>query len=371
MKEKNRKFFEALSACNPTVKNIWVSVVSGVFRGEKALLSEGAWEYTEPEGILKKLPAGNFMELSSGLYDLSFLSGEVLPAKKAALEDDAAGVSGQVQLYVEVLGQKQKLVVLGAGHVSLPVIRIGKMLGFHVTCLDDRPKFTDMAREAGADAIICGDYAEVLPEIPGDLDSYFVIVTRGHRFDQDCLRQILKKKFAYLGMMGSKRRVLMAKQGLEKEGFTKEQIAALHAPIGLPIEAETPEEVAVSILSEVISVKNRKLRNISFSREILDALSEEEDSEVPQPQKRVLATIVRRRGSAPRGIGTKMLRKADGSIVGTIGGGCAEAEVMQEMQQLSMSAQETRLVHVDLSEESAEEEGMVCGGVIDVMLDVL
>lgn len=103
------------------------------------------------------------------------------------------------------------MVVCGAGHISIPIIRIGKMLGFHVTVIDDRLSFANTARKEGADTVICKPFGEALEEINGSTGHYFIIVTRGHRYDQDCLSQIIGKKNAYIGMIGSKVRVKLVK----------------------------------------------------------------------------------------------------------------------------------------------------------------
>ncbi|MDO5100935.1 MAG: XdhC family protein [Eubacteriales bacterium] len=276
-------------------------------------------------------------------------------------------VSGPVefegeQWFLEQLGSRPKLYICGGGHVSMPIIGLARTLGFWVTVLEDRPYFADRARAAGADAVICEDFTVALRQIEGDADSYFVIVTRGHRFDQVCLREILAKPSAYVGMMGSKRRVAIVKQELAAE-FAAERVAAVHAPIGLAIHAETPEEIAVSIMAELIAVKNSRFRTEGFTEEVREALLKNE--------AKVLATIISRRGSAPRAIGTKMVVFADGSIRGTVGGGCAEAEVIREARMMLLRGDAPKLFRVDMTADQAEEEGMVCGGVIEVLAEVV
>ncbi len=238
-----------------------------------------------------------------------------------------------------------------------------------------------------------------------------MIVTRGHRYDQVCLEHIFEKKYAYVGMMGSRKRVAALKESiLEKEfprekveelhspiglairaetpeeiavsimaeiievknktgreesiSFPREKVEELHSPIGLAIRAETPEEIAVSIMAEIIEVKNKTGREESISSEMLKVLSEKEK------QDKILATIVSRRGSAPRKVGTKMVIFPDGKTMGTIGGGCMEAEVISHaLMMLRTGDRNTQIYSVDMTNESAEDEGMVCGGIIDVMLE--
>ena len=159
------------------------------------------------------------------------------------------------RIFQERISRPAKLVICGAGHVSMPIIRMGKMLGFHVTVVEDRPKFADDARRAEADQVYCEPFEDGLAKIKGDTDTWFVIVTRGHRYDTDCLRTILGKPRAYVGMMGSKRRTEIVKDQLEAEGVERDMLEAVHTPIGLKIAAETPEEIAVSIMAEIIQIK--------------------------------------------------------------------------------------------------------------------
>jgi xanthine dehydrogenase accessory factor len=247
----------------------------------------------------------------------------------------------------------------------MPLIQIGKSIGMQVTVLEDRPSFADNARKMGADRVLCDGFEQGLAQIPGSPSTYFVIVTRGHRYDRVCLEQILKKKRAYVGMMGSRRRVLLLKKELEATGISREELDEVHMPIGLPISAETPEEIAVSVMAEIIQCKNQKKRSEGYREEILDALQQPEEG-LPV----VLAEIVERKGSAPRAVGTKMVIRLDGKITGTIGGGCMEAEVIQKARQMLASENETYcMTKVDMSMEAAEDEGMVCGGTQLVYLE--
>ena len=132
------------------------------------------------------------------------------------------------RIFQERISRPAKLVICGAGHVSMPIIRMGKMLGFHVMVVEDRPKFADDARRAEADQVYCEPFEDGLAKIKGDTDTWFVIVTRGHRYDTDCLRTILGKPGAYVGMMGSKRRTAIVKDQLEAEGFEREVLEAVH-----------------------------------------------------------------------------------------------------------------------------------------------
>jgi len=270
------------------------------------------------------------------------------------------------RIFCDILSPPKKLVICGAGHVSVPIIKFGIMADFSVTVIDDRVAFADKARNAGAHKVLCQDFNSALEEIESDENTYFVIVTRGHRYDRICLEKVLHKPKGYVGMIGSKMRVTKVKKELLEKGADPKEIQEVYTPIGLDIKAETPVEIAIAIMGEIILVKNRRKTGTGYSKEIIKEL-------LNRPlEKRavVLATIVSRKGSAPRETGTKMLIFPDGGIVGTIGGGCAESDVMfKALNLFSDSSKNTELVPVDMTGLDAEEEGMVCGGIIEVFLE--
>lgn len=291
-----------------------------------------------------------------------------LPALEEKLKLAESGLLNEngTRVFCERFGGKSRLVICGAGHVSVPVIEIGKMLGFYVTVLEDRPVFADHARNAGADEVICDSFAHGMERISGGSEVYFVIVTRGHRYDMLCLEQAVKKSNAYVGMMGSKKRVALVKEQLAEKGVDREILEQVHTPIGLSIGAQTPEEIAVSIMAEIIQVRSGKKRMAGYAGEILDALLEAEKVQ----ESLVLAVIVSRKGSAPRKPGTKMLIYKDGRTVGTVGGGCMESEVVSRARLMLKGIESAcQLIKLDMTGKDAEEEGMVCGGVVEVYLE--
>lgn len=335
------EFYQAVQEADRTRRNMAATVIEGEYPGTKFLLSDQrvVWRSrqcgTGLQEELEKITDG-------GIYE----------------------VSGS-KIFCELLGGEKKMVVCGGGHVSIPVIQIGRMLGFHVCVLEDRPKFADHARQAGASEVFCGPFEQGLKTIEGDQDTFFVIVTRGHRYDQACLEQIAKKEHAYIGMIGSRKRAALVKQSVIAGGADPEIIQNVHTPIGLDIGAKTPEEIAVAVMAEIIQVKNAKSCGC-FPKEILDVVLDEKNSTQPK----ALATIIRRQGSAPRETGAKMLILPDGGCIGTIGGGCAESEILQKaLLLLREGGTGIRICHVDMNGSDAEEEGMVCGGMIDVLLE--
>jgi xanthine dehydrogenase accessory factor len=156
------------------------------------------------------------------------------------------------QVMLEVHEQPATLLVVGAGHVGKALATIGHMCGFSVEVIDDRPEFANAERFPEADRITCGRFDEVLDGYPIDGNTYVVCLTRGHKHDETSLRLVATSPAAYIGMIGSKRRAGAVLQHLIEEGIDRAAVESVHTPIGLDIGAETPEEIAVSIMAEII-----------------------------------------------------------------------------------------------------------------------
>lgn len=370
-KMKNRKeedamkeFFQAVRALSPDCISRAVTVTDGRFQGSRMLLSDGriVWnsQLSGQNGTDKK-PDGEETDAQDYEAFCRELALQWTKMPGCGIYETASG-----RIFCETPGGEKKLVICGGGHVSIPLIKIGRMMGFHVTVLEDRPKFADHAAAAQASEVFCRPFAQSLADIQGDADTYFVIVTRGHRYDQECLLSIAGKKHAYIGMIGSKKRAAAVKSAVIENGADPAVIENVYTPIGLAIGAQTPEEIAVAIAAQIIQVKNRKAGG-SFPTEILDAALDEKNAGCPM----ALATIISRKGSAPREAGAKMLVLADGTCIGTIGGGCAEAEIQEKALLMLREGRRFALCRTDLSADTAQEEGMICGGMLDVMLELI
>lgn len=274
----------------------------------------------------------------------------------SACEDTGVIHSGDADIFVEIYVRNPRLIILGGGHVSVFVSKIGKMLGFHVTVMDDREEFVVKERFPDADERIIGSFEELDEKIPPYENAYYVVVTRGHLGDRECARRILKRPYQYFGMIGSKNKVLITRENLLKEGFAEEQINSIHAPIGLPLGGRLPEEIAVSILAEIIQVKNR--RSVTYADENVEAA-------VLGDKKGVMLTIIRQQGSSPRGIGSKMFADKDGMIYGSIGGGNVEYQALKHAGKVT--GPET--VYYRLTNEGSASLGMICGGEVEVLFE--
>ncbi|HIE51783.1 MAG TPA: XdhC/CoxI family protein [Armatimonadetes bacterium] len=166
---------------------------------------------------------------------------------------------GKAQVYVEPLLPQPVLLIAGAGHVGKAVAHLGSFLNFEVVVVDDRPEFANPQRIPEANRLLVADIASTIANWPIDSDTYIVIVTRGHRYDADALRACIQSQAAYLGMIGSRRKVKLIFDQLLTEGTaTPEQLARVHAPIGLPLGGDTVEEIALSIAAELVAVRNER-----------------------------------------------------------------------------------------------------------------
>lgn len=247
----------------------------------------------------------------------------------------------------------ERLIICGGGHVGLEVAHIGARLEFEVVVIDDREEFASRERFPMAAQVLCGDFLHALEGLGSRADDYYVLVTRGHAYDRDCLEKVLRGQYAYVGMIGSKGKVAAVKEQLVESGIPQEVLEQVHAPIGLPIGGETPAEIAVSICAQIVQERARL------------------GTAVPEPLDApgVLCTILKKTGSAPRGVGAWLHVAPDGTVTGTIGGGAAEVQAIADAKALWQSGGGAVCKVYDMS-PGAGDLGMVCGGKIEVELKV-
>ncbi|MGM0602026.1 MAG: XdhC family protein [Bacillota bacterium] len=162
----------------------------------------------------------------------------------------------EIEIYMEPLFNTPKLIIFGGGHVSLPLYKMGKLINFNVEVVDDRKEYVNEERFPEADKLICRDFSEYIKELNIKKNDYLVIVTRGHEYDYEVLKSVIKSNAAYIGMIGSDTKVnLIFEELMEKDNIDKKFINRVYAPIGLGIGSETPEEIAVSIISQIVKVR--------------------------------------------------------------------------------------------------------------------
>jgi xanthine dehydrogenase accessory factor len=293
------------------------------------------------------------------------LSEEARQMALEALHSGLPQVAGECDLTLaEPFFPQPRLVVLGGGHIALALVRLASRVGFQITVLDDRLEFANHERFPEAQDVICSSFAEGIARLPLGPATFAVIVTRGHLHDLTCLRALLSWDLAYLGMISSRRRARGTREVLLREGVSPQRLEKVRAPIGLAIGAVTPEEIAISILAQVIATRRLGGTGAApseFDRPVMEALARAEVS-------MVLVTLIACQGSTPRDPGARMLVWSDGRILGSIGGGLAEAQVMALAPEVAASGRFVTL-RIDMTAEVAAEAGMVCGGSMDVLLE--
>ena len=264
----------------------------------------------------------------------------------------AAGIHSVAgtDIFAERFGAVPQLVVCGGGHVL---------------AMDDREEYAQQLRLAGADKVLCLPFDKALAQVPDGAETYFVVVTRAHAFDVDCLKVILKKPAAYVGMMGSRGRAALVCRQLLEAGIDAERVEELYAPIGLSIGSQTAEEIALSILAQIVSIKNARPQTEGFSSALLEAMAQTDAA----GQQAVLAVIAARHGSTPREIGAKMLVRTDGSIVGSVGGGIMEHRtILAAQEMLTGAAPAYQRLHFSADGKNDDAAIAACGGSMEIVL---
>ncbi len=172
------------------------------------------------------------------------------------LEDIGMSCGGSMGVFLEPLKNAPDLIIFGAGHIGRALSKTGKMIGFTTIVADNRPEFANKERLPWADKVLAKDYEKLLPELVLSENTYLAILTHKHIHDFEVLEYCVRQPFCYLGMIGSRNKVAKALQQLKDNGISDEAIGRIHAPIGLGIGANTPDEIAVSIAAELIAVRS-------------------------------------------------------------------------------------------------------------------
>ena len=243
---------------------------------------------------------------------------------------------------------KPCLFICGSGHVARELADLAARIDFRVQVLDPRPEFANRERFPEAERVICDRFENLKDYLVPN--GYYVVVTPGHQDDYACVRTLVDAPRRYLGMIGSRGKVAKTFQRLAEDGVTEAQIQAIHAPIGLPIGAQTPGEIAVSILAEIIQEKNRR-SGASVSAELLNTR-----------RGGVLCIITEKTGSAPRGVGSMMLVTEDGQL-DTIGGGAVENAAAEDARRQPVACVREYV----LDSREGARLGMICGGTNKVL----
>ena len=169
--------------------------------------------------------------------------------------EDGLVCGGRMQVFIEPVETTPTLCLFGAGHVAQPLARLAKQAGFRVEVLDDRVKFANRERFPDADRIVVEPFAEGAAQLTIGSGSYAVVVTRGHKGDGEAIRSVVGRGLPFVGLLGSKPKLIHVLSELEDQGLPPEQLAEVRCPVGVEIGAVSPEEIAVSILAEMIAIR--------------------------------------------------------------------------------------------------------------------
>lgn len=161
------------------------------------------------------------------------------------------------QVFWNELGtEQQRAIIFGGGHISQPLVQILAILEYDIMVVDDRLEFANANRFPGAQRVLCDSFDKVLQEIKPDEQTAVIIVTRGHKYDLECLRSVIGTSAGYIGMIGSRRKVRATLQVLQGEGVSQDLLARVRAPIGLDLGGQSPGEIGLSIAAEVVAAFN-------------------------------------------------------------------------------------------------------------------
>ena len=233
---------------------VYAEAAALMARGERALMATGVdWS----DGVMKAIVDPD-----------RYVGAEDERIRSAIEEFDSTSELPSLEngVLVEPVSGKPRLVVFGAGHVGARVAEAAAFAGWRVTVADDRADFADARRLPFAERVVTCEFHDVLSAVQLDAETYVVIATRGHQHDVVLAGQLVPRPLRYLGMLGSRRKVALTAKVLREWGLTDEAIEHVHAPVGLSIGADTPEEIAVSVVAEMISVRRAGSRRRGGNR---------------------------------------------------------------------------------------------------------
>jgi len=221
---------------------------------------EGAKMLVKPDGTITGTIGGGSLEaqvIDEAVKVIKQGKPKRLHMSLTAKEAEETGMicGGDLEVFIEPILTAPTLYIFGGGHISLPLTKMSKILGFKVAVIDDRAEFANAERFPEAEFVLAGDFTKSFSKLKIAKSSYIVIITHGHQHDELVLEWAVGTPAKYIGMIGSKTKVKTTYSHLLAKGVPEEKLDGVHSPIGLEIEAQTPEEIAVSILAEIIKVR--------------------------------------------------------------------------------------------------------------------
>jgi len=240
---------------------------------------EGAKMLVREDGSIMGTLGGGCIEaevIQAALIAMKDATPQIVPFE---LTEKKGGLvcGGKVLVYIEPVVPEPRLIILGAGHVGKALSRLAGFSGFKVTVVDDRTEYANTELLPDADDVIVSDFDTVFRKVSVDRSTYIVIATRGHNHDLEALKAALRSDAQYIGLMGSRRKKALIFKTLKSEGFSENDISRVIIPVGLPISSVTPEEIAVSIMAQIIR-QRRENGPSGFGRPSCSRLIQEDGS---------------------------------------------------------------------------------------------
>jgi len=248
--------YEELAAA--TRSGISLAVVTIVRASGSTPRDVGAKMLVRPDGSTLGSVGGGALEakaIAEGLEAIAQGTSRLAEYALKGRESDVGLCGGEVQVFVEVVNASPTLLIAGAGHVGQALARLGSELRFNVIVADDREEYAAGERFPATTRVLVVDPEELAGSFDIDDRYHIVIATRGHEYDEAILRRVVREPAAYIGLVGSRRKVATLFEHLLSEGLPRELLAKVHAPIGLDIGAVSPEEIALSIMAEIVMVR--------------------------------------------------------------------------------------------------------------------
>ncbi len=260
---------------------------------------------------------------------------------------------------IEHIKPEPQLFIFGAGHVSKALYDLAILQNMKVIVADERTEVCNEKRFPLATRIIM-PYETLLKNEFDVVSPYFVILTHGHIYDSQCLEYALNHKSSYIGMIGSKGKIAATMQRMIDKGYSQKQLDKICSPIGIKIGAVTPEEIAISIMAEIISYFRSDKNLVSVDPGLIKVMANKHGVDV---------RIVEKQGSAPRSVGSQMFVSKDGLLYGTIGGGAIENRSIEIARQM---IKDNLSYHIeDFILDASSDLGMICGGNAKVIFSLI
>jgi xanthine dehydrogenase accessory factor len=218
---------------------------------------EGAKMLVRDDGTTAGTLGGGCIEAEAREVALTAIKDGAPQTIPFALTEKHGGLvcGGKILVYIEPIIPDPSLMILGAGHVGKALCRVAKFSGFRVTVVDDRAEHANRDAVPDADSVVVCDFEDTFERVPVDKKSFIVVATRGHNHDLDAIKAALKTEAHYVGLLGSRRKKALLFRMLEESGFSKDTVSRVIIPVGLPIKSVTPEEIAISIMAQIIQFR--------------------------------------------------------------------------------------------------------------------